>query len=316
MLLVEKNITSKKMTTVYTAAAPQPCATAPTTTVCVMAAATCAPPCTPQGSVFGKIWFWLLVLSVIILIIAAYFFERDGQLRNGTTSTPLWIWIMFGLGALIFIAAFIMYIIDYQRHKKPACVDPCAPCVPECAPVCAPPTPVCAPPPVCAPVCTPAPPPVCTPAPRLVCSPVRVAPVYTATPCAQPVIGTLPVVYGNQSQSQVQIQNGPTVTNYSQAAAPIVVTQGGNYRQMQNQEQSQMGGNGQQSQSQMQSQSSADSGVRPVRRATFANTGYPDSTITVFGQGVGVTTPDPRSSTTYVTPGLMSYNGAGPIMGR
>lgn len=70
-----------------------------------------------QSSLFSKIWVWVLVFAVIVLAVAAFYFERDGQLRSGT-KTPLWVWILFGFGALLFAAAFALYIWDYTRERN------------------------------------------------------------------------------------------------------------------------------------------------------------------------------------------------------
>lgn len=60
------------------------------------------------------IWFWLLLISIILLIVAAIIFEI--HISNQTMS-PWWIWIIFGLGITSFIASIIIYQLTYSYPK-------------------------------------------------------------------------------------------------------------------------------------------------------------------------------------------------------
>lgn len=66
---------------------------------------------------FTKIWFWLLVLSIIGFILSVIFFEIMGEASGGNNSTPVWIWIIFILSIIFLIVAFILYIIDLMAYN-------------------------------------------------------------------------------------------------------------------------------------------------------------------------------------------------------
>lgn len=67
---------------------------------------------------FIKIWFWLLILSIITLIIFIIVFERYGQTNNINSSTPVWVWVIFALAVLFWIVALILYAVDVVAYKK------------------------------------------------------------------------------------------------------------------------------------------------------------------------------------------------------
>ena len=65
-----------------------------------------------------KIWFWLLILSIIGFIIALIGFETSGQTNTTNTSTPVWIWVVFALSLLFWIIALILYCIDVAAYHR------------------------------------------------------------------------------------------------------------------------------------------------------------------------------------------------------
>jgi hypothetical protein len=67
---------------------------------------------------FRKLWFWLLILSIIGFIIAFILFERYGQTNTGNTSTPGWIWVIFILAIIFWIVALVLYIIDVAAYNR------------------------------------------------------------------------------------------------------------------------------------------------------------------------------------------------------
>jgi hypothetical protein len=67
---------------------------------------------------FRKLWFWLLILSIIGFIIAFVLFEMYGQTTTGNTSTPGWIWIIFILSLLFWVIALILYAVDVAAYHK------------------------------------------------------------------------------------------------------------------------------------------------------------------------------------------------------
>lgn len=67
---------------------------------------------------FKKLWFWLLILSVIGFITSFVMFERYGQTNNPSDSTPVWVWILFIVSAIIWFVALGLYIADYANYVK------------------------------------------------------------------------------------------------------------------------------------------------------------------------------------------------------
>ena len=65
---------------------------------------------------FTKIWFWLLILSIIGFILSFIFFETLGQTTSGSISTPIWVWIIFVISFVFFVAAIILYCIDVSAY--------------------------------------------------------------------------------------------------------------------------------------------------------------------------------------------------------
>jgi hypothetical protein len=68
---------------------------------------------------FKKVWFWILILSIIGFIVALATFESMGQTTTGN-STPIWIWVIFGLSILFWIVALVLYSIDVAATKRRA----------------------------------------------------------------------------------------------------------------------------------------------------------------------------------------------------
>ena len=67
---------------------------------------------------FRKLWFWLLILSIIGFIISFILFEQYGQTNTGNTSTPGWIWIIFIVSFILWIIALILYIVDVAAYHR------------------------------------------------------------------------------------------------------------------------------------------------------------------------------------------------------
>jgi len=67
---------------------------------------------------FRKLWFWLLILSIIGFIISFVLFERYGETNTGNASTPGWIWIVFILSFIFWIIALVLYAIDVAAYHK------------------------------------------------------------------------------------------------------------------------------------------------------------------------------------------------------
>lgn len=68
---------------------------------------------------FKKLWFWILILSIIGFIISLSTFESMGQTATNN-QTPIWIWVIFGISILFWILALILYSIDVVATKRRA----------------------------------------------------------------------------------------------------------------------------------------------------------------------------------------------------
>jgi hypothetical protein len=67
---------------------------------------------------FTKIWFWLLILSIIGLILSFVFFETQATNNNGQWTVPIWVWVIFILSIVFAIISFILYCFDIAAHYK------------------------------------------------------------------------------------------------------------------------------------------------------------------------------------------------------
>ena len=203
--------------------------------------------------ILSTVWFWLVIISLIIFIIAVWQFETKGQLNTNNATTPAWIWVLFGLSIFLLILAFILFIVWYR--KQPVCkrtilpgimTDPCTGCpvdveysiVPKCPPPnpCAPkcPTPCetpCPPPPcetACPKPCETACPPKCPPKPCETFTlgeagacplPVRkMCPPATRAVMAEPI--TTAVVVGPQTYATAEIAPVQPVRNVQSSQLP------------------------------------------------------------------------------------------------
>jgi len=64
------------------------------------------------------VWFWLAIVAIIAIIVAFSFSEGVGQSFGNNKSTPLWVWILWGVGILLLIVSFILYCIAAARDYK------------------------------------------------------------------------------------------------------------------------------------------------------------------------------------------------------
>lgn len=67
---------------------------------------------------FSKIWFWLLILSIIGFILALVLYERYGQTRTGASTTPGWIWIIFVISFIFWLVALVLYVVDVAAYHR------------------------------------------------------------------------------------------------------------------------------------------------------------------------------------------------------
>ena len=81
---------------------------------------------------FYKIWFWLLIISIIGFIVFLILYE----IHIVTSTTFNWLWILFIVSAIFSIIAFILYLVDAYSCPKPCpevCPKPCpTPCPKPC----------------------------------------------------------------------------------------------------------------------------------------------------------------------------------------
>lgn len=73
-----------------------------------------------------KLWFWLLIISIIGFIIAFVAFERYAITNNTTTQTPGWVWVILIIAFLFFIVSLILYALDMANyHRKREIAEAC-----------------------------------------------------------------------------------------------------------------------------------------------------------------------------------------------
>lgn len=67
---------------------------------------------------FTKVWFWLLLLSILGFIITFILFETMGLTVTGEETASAWIWIVFIVSVILVIIAFILYSIDMNEYYR------------------------------------------------------------------------------------------------------------------------------------------------------------------------------------------------------
>ncbi len=65
-----------------------------------------------------EIWFWLLIISIIGFIISFILFETSGQIVDGKTVIPAWVWVIYFISIILLIAAFIIFCYRMHRHYQ------------------------------------------------------------------------------------------------------------------------------------------------------------------------------------------------------
>lgn len=74
------------------------------------------------------VWFWVAVIAIVCIIVAYSFSEGVGQSFGNNTTTPLWVWILWGVGIVLLIISFVLYCIaaarNYQAKKIKEACDP------------------------------------------------------------------------------------------------------------------------------------------------------------------------------------------------
>lgn len=73
-----------------------------------------------------KLWFWLLIISVIGFIVAFVAFERYSVTNNTSTKTPGWVWVVLIISFLFWIVSLILYALDMANyHRKREIAEAC-----------------------------------------------------------------------------------------------------------------------------------------------------------------------------------------------
>ena len=73
-----------------------------------------------------KLWFWLLIISIIGFIIAFIAFERYSITNGTSTQTPGWVWIVLIISFLFWLVSLILYALDMANyHRKREIAEAC-----------------------------------------------------------------------------------------------------------------------------------------------------------------------------------------------
>lgn len=67
---------------------------------------------------FGTVWFWLLILSIVLFVIAFVLFETTGETNTDAESTSIWVWILLGVGLIVWTIALIWFAISQMNYHK------------------------------------------------------------------------------------------------------------------------------------------------------------------------------------------------------
>lgn len=67
---------------------------------------------------FTSVWFWLLILSIIVFIVAFILFETTGETNTSSNSTSPWVWILIAIGFLLWVIALILFAVAMSNYHK------------------------------------------------------------------------------------------------------------------------------------------------------------------------------------------------------
>ncbi len=67
---------------------------------------------------FTKVWFWLMIISIIGIIVSAILFEQYSQITLSQTYVPAWLWVILGISLVLFIISFILYCVEVAAYYK------------------------------------------------------------------------------------------------------------------------------------------------------------------------------------------------------
>ena len=71
----------------------------------------------PYIKPFMKIWFWLLILSIVGFIIYVVVYEQQKNNFDGNTM-PSWAWLMVIMSIFFLIVSFVLYRLDIAAYNK------------------------------------------------------------------------------------------------------------------------------------------------------------------------------------------------------
>ena len=66
-----------------------------------------------EKSIFKQWWFWMLLIGIFSILVAAL-------LHLGLKENTQWVWIIFGIGALLAVLGIIFALVSY--FTQPRCV--------------------------------------------------------------------------------------------------------------------------------------------------------------------------------------------------
>lgn len=66
-----------------------------------------------ERSIFSYYWFWLLIVGVLLILLAAI-------LHLGLKENTNWVWWIFVVGAVLAVLGIILSVVSY--YNEPACV--------------------------------------------------------------------------------------------------------------------------------------------------------------------------------------------------
>lgn len=65
-----------------------------------------------------KLWFWLMLLGVVLLIAFILSYEFFGQVNQNVTVTPYWVWLLLVVTIFILVMSLILFFLDHRTCNQ------------------------------------------------------------------------------------------------------------------------------------------------------------------------------------------------------
>jgi hypothetical protein len=69
-------------------------------------------------NIASKVWFWLLLLGLIMLIAFILSYEFLGQVNQNVTTTPYWVWLLLVVTIFTLLLSLILFFLDDRKSHE------------------------------------------------------------------------------------------------------------------------------------------------------------------------------------------------------